>query len=136
MRAVEDILRESRTVAVVGLSPKEDRDSHQVAKYLMEQGYRVIPVNPTVQEVLGERCYPSLSDVPEPVDVVDIFRRPDDVPPVVEEAIQKGARVVWMQLEIVHEQAARKAETHGLDVVMDRCIKVEHQELKRQGRLP
>ncbi len=136
MRTIEQILQGSKTVAVVGLSPRPERDSHEVAHYLKEHGYRIIPVNPTATEILGERCYPSLSAVPEPVDIVDIFRRPEDVPPIVEEAIQKGARVVWMQLGIVHEEAANKAKAHGLDVVMDRCTKVEHEALERQGRLP
>ncbi len=136
MRSIEQILQESKTVAVVGLSPRPERDSHEVAQYLKENGYRIIPVNPAATEILGERCYPSLSAVPESVDIVDIFRRAEDVPPIVEEAIQKGARVVWMQLGIVHEEAAKGAEARGLDVVMDRCTKIEHEALKRQGRLP
>lgn len=135
MRNVEEILRDSKTIAVVGISPRPDRDSHVVAKYLQGQGYRVIPVNPTVDEVLGEKCYPSVRDVPEPIDIVDIFRRPVDVPPVVDDAIDAGAKVVWMQLKIIHEEAAAKAQAHGLDVVMDKCTKPEHEKLVAQGRL-
>jgi predicted CoA-binding protein len=135
MRDVEAILRDSKTIAVVGISPRPDRDSHVVAKYLQGQGYRVIPVNPTVDEVLGEKCYPSVRDVPEPIDIVDIFRRPVDVPPVVDDAIAVGAKVVWMQLKIIHEEAAAKAEANGLDVVMDKCTKPEHEKLVAAGRL-
>ena len=136
MRTIEEILKQSRTVAVVGLSPRPDRDSNEVARYLQENGYRVIPVNPNAQEILGERCYPSLAAVPGQVDIVDIFRRSEDVPPIVEESIKIGAGVVWMQLNIVHEKAAQEARAHGLDVVMDRCTKVEHEALKKSGRLP
>jgi len=135
MRTIEEILRESRTIAVVGLSPRPERDSHRVARYLKEQGYRIIPVNPQAGEILGERCYPSLREVPCPVDIVDVFRRPAEVPPVVDDAIACGARVVWMQLGIVHEGAAEKARRHGLDVVMDRCLMVEHRRLVQEGRL-
>jgi hypothetical protein len=120
MRPIERILREDRVIAVVGLSPNPERDSHRVARYMKEQGYRIIPVNPNAQEVLGERSYPSLTEVPERVDIVDIFRRPELVPPVVEEAIRIGARTVWMQLGVVNEEAAEAARRAGLDVVMDR----------------
>lgn len=133
MRTIKEILDQSRAIAVVGCSPKPDRDSHRVASYLQEQGYRIVPVNPSVREVLGQRCYASLLDVPEPVDLVDIFRRSKDVPPVVDEAIAKGARAVWMQLGITHEEAAEKARRSGLDVVMDRCTLVEHKRLVRGG---
>ena len=136
MRTIEEILKQSRTVAVVGLSPRPERDSYDVARYLQENGYRIIPVNPSAQEILGERCYPSLTAVPEQVDIVDIFRRSEDVPPIVEEAISIGARVVWMQLGIVHEEAAQGARARGLDVVMDRCTKVEHEALKGSGPPP
>ena len=135
MRDIEAIMKESKTVAVVGLSPRPERDSHEVAAYLKEQGYRIIPVNPNAEEILGEKCYPNLSAVPDPVDIVDIFRRSDDVPPIVDEAIEQGARAIWMQLNIIHQEAAQKAEAHGLDVVMDRCTKIEHEALKRRGRL-
>ena len=123
------ILRNCRTIAVVGLSPKPSRPSHMVAAYLLRAGYEVIPVNPGQDEILGRRCYPSLTAVPGRVDLVDIFRNPADVPPIVDEAIAIGARVVWMQLGIVNHEAARKAEAAGLQVVMDRCLKVDHQHL-------
>ena len=124
-----DILRAPATVAVVGISDKPDRDSFQVAKYLLEQGYRVIPVNPMLENVLGQRCYPSVRDVPERIDVVDIFRRSDAVPEIVDEAIEVGAKVVWMQLGVVHKEAAEKAQQAGLKAVMDRCIKRDHSRL-------
>lgn len=123
------ILESSRTIAVVGLSDKPDRDSYRVAEYLQEHGYRIIPVNPSVAEVLGERSYASVADIPEPVDVVDIFRKPEAVDPVVEEAIAAGAKVVWMQLGVVNEPAAAAARAAGLQVVMDRCMQVEHRRL-------
>ncbi len=120
------ILRESKTIAVVGLSDKPDRPSYRVAKYLQDHGYRIIPVNPTLTEVLGERAYPDLLAIPEPVDVVDIFRQSEAVPPIVEQAIAIGARAVWMQEGVVHEAAAARARQAGLDVVMDRCMFKEH----------
>ncbi len=126
--AIDQILRESRTIAVVGLSDKPDRASYRVAKYLQEHGYRIVPVNPALTEVLGERSYPDLASIPGPVDVVDIFRRSEDVPPVVEAAIAKGARVVWMQEGIVNEEAAGRARAAGLKVVMNLCIKKEHEK--------
>ncbi|HJW88871.1 MAG TPA: CoA-binding protein [Dehalococcoidia bacterium] len=129
MEEIEGILKEARAVAVVGLSPKPDRPSYVVARYLQAQGYRIIPVNPNTQEILGEKAYPSLLSIPEKVDIVDIFRRPEEVPPVVEEAIRIGAKVVWMQEGIVHEGAAQRAREAGLKVVMDRCMKKEHQRL-------
>lgn len=127
MRTIEQILRESKTIAVVGLSPRPRRDSYQVGAYLKGQGYRVIPVNPAVTAVLGERCYPDLRAIPVHVDVVDIFRRAEEVPAIVEQAAEIGAAVVWMQLGIVSQEAADKAQGLGMDVVMDRCIKTEHQ---------
>ncbi|MBI2867849.1 MAG: CoA-binding protein [Chloroflexi bacterium] len=135
MRSIEQILKQSKNIAIVGLSPNPERPSYGVGLYLQQQGYRVIPVNPTIPEVLGEKSYPSLSAIPEYVDMVDIFRRVEDVPPIVDEAIAKGARVVWMQEGIVHEGAARKAQVAGLDVVMDRCTMKEHKVLKSQGNL-
>lgn len=125
-KEIHEILTNSRTIAVVGLSPKDSRPSNQVARYLQEAGYRVIPVNPGQTEILGEKCYASLLDIPEPVDIVDIFRRPEDVPPVVEQAIAIKAGVVWMQLGIVNEEAAEKARNAGLTVIMDRCLKIDH----------
>ncbi len=131
---IERILREARTIAVVGLSPRPDRPSFGVAEYLQQQGYRIIPVNPTVDQVLGEKSYPDLKSVPEKIDVVDIFRRAEDVPPVVEEAIQVGARAIWMQEGIINEAAAARARLAGLDVVMDRCMMKEHQRLSNPSR--
>lgn len=128
-KEILDILRAPATVAVVGISDKPDRDSFQVAKYLLEQGYLVIPVNPMLETVLGQRCYPSLRGVPVHVDIVDIFRRSEAVPEIVDDAITMGARVVWMQLGVVHEEAAEKAQQAGLKVVMDRCIKRDHSRL-------
>ncbi len=119
MDLVEEQLRNSKTIAVVGLSPNPDRDSYRVSAYLQSQGYRIIPVNPTVDEVLGEKSYPDLTAVPEPIDMVDIFRRSELVMPVVEEAIQMGARYIWMQDGVVNEEAAEKAERAGIPVVMD-----------------
>ena len=128
---IKDILYRSKTVAVVGISPKEDRPSYIVAAYLQSKGYRIIPVRPQGEEVLGERVYPSLMDIPKEIeiDVVDIFRRSEDVPPTVDEAIQRGAKVVWMQEGVIHQEAGAKAEKAGLKVVMDRCMKKEHQRL-------
>ena len=132
MSAEEKILNTYRTVAVVGLSPKPDRPSNHVAKYLKEQGYRIIPVNTYAGEILGETCYPDLSSIPEPVDVVDIFRRSEAVPPVVEEAIKIGAKAVWMQEGVINEEAAARAEEAGLLVVMDRCMLKEHRKLQNR----
>ena len=129
MNTVQDILEKSRVIAVVGLSPKPHRDSHEVAKYLQKNGYRIIPVYPRADSILGEKVYPDLTSIPDEVDVVDIFRKSEDVPPVVDEAIEIGAKVVWMQLGIVHEEAAAKALDAGLGVVMDRCMLVEHRNL-------
>lgn len=124
-------------IAVVGLSGREDRPSHTVAKYLQSQGYRIIPVNPRLEgPVLGEQPYPDLGSVPEHIDLVDIFRRPVDVPPVVDSAIEVGASAVWMQLGIVNEEAAERARQAGLDVVMDRCTAIEHRLLVGGGRIP
>ena len=126
---IEEILKESRTIAVVGLSPNPTSARHNVARYLQTQGYRIIPVNPMVEEVLGEKSYPDLASVPEAVDVVDIFRRSEHVPVIVEAAIAKGAQAVWMQEGIVHEEAAARAREAGLMVVMDRCMFKEHRRL-------
>lgn len=129
MDTAQKILEQSKVIAVVGLSPKPHRDSHEVAKYLQEQGYRVVPVNPRADTILGEKAYPDLASIPEQVDVVDIFRKAEDVPPIVDQAIDIGAKAVWMQLGIVNEEAALKARTAGLGVVMDRCMLVEHRNL-------
>ena len=133
MSIEEEILNSSRVVAVVGLSAKPDRPSYRVANYLKENGYKIIPVNPGVEEVLGEISYPNLSSVPEPVDVVDIFRRSEEVPPIVEEAIRIGAKVVWMQEGVINEEAAVRAREAGLLVVMDRCMLKEHQRLQSEN---
>jgi predicted CoA-binding protein len=125
----EDVLRDYRTVAVVGLSSNEERPSNSVAAYLKEHGYRIIPVNPGESEVLGEKSYPDLRSVPEPVEVVQVFRRPEDVPEIVEQAIEIGAKVVWMQEGVVNEEAARRAREAGLTVVMDRCMRTEHRRM-------
>jgi predicted CoA-binding protein len=129
----EKILNSSRTVAVVGLSSKPDRPSYKVANYLKEQGYNIIPVNPTEKEILGEPCYPVLASVPTSIDVVDIFRRSDEVPPIVEEAIRIGAKAVWMQEGIINKEAANRARGAGLMVVMDKCMLKEHQKLKNRA---
>jgi uncharacterized protein len=121
-----DVLKRARTIAVVGLSDNPLRPSHGVAAYLQSQGYHIIPVNPEIQTALGEKSYPSLLDVPEKIDIVDIFRRPEFVEQVVDQAIQLKVPAVWMQEEVIHEKAAEKARQAGIFVVMDRCILVEH----------
>jgi len=131
VKTLQRIFAESRTIAVVGLSPKTNRPSNQVALYLQQAGYRIIPVNPGQTEILGEPCFPDLQSIPEPVDVVDIFRRSDQVEPVVRDAVAIGAKVVWMQQGIVNDAAARIAEQEGLTVIMDRCLKVDHMQLTR-----
>jgi predicted CoA-binding protein len=120
------ILTESRTLAVVGLSAHWYRPSFFAAKYMQDHGYRVVPVNPTYAEVLGERCFPSVAAVPEHVDLVDCFRKAEEIVPIARDAVAKGARVLWMQLGIRNDEAARIACDAGLDVVMDRCVKIEH----------
>ena len=130
-KEIRRILENCRTVAVVGISPKEDRPSYEVAFYLKSKGYRIIPVRPDGEEILGEKIYRQLAEIPEEVevDVIDIFRKSEDVPPVVEEAIKREAKVIWMQEGVIHLEAAAKAEKAGLKVVMDRCMKKEHQKL-------
>ena len=126
---IAEILHSSRTIAVVGLSGKRYRPSYGVAEYMQKAGYRIIPVNPYETQVLGEKCYPDLESVPEPVDIVDIFRRAEFVPDIVEGAIRIGAKAVWMQEGVIHEEAARRAAEAGLAVVMDRCILKDHRRL-------
>ena len=126
---MKEILLSAKTVASVGLSSNPEKISYQIASYLKEQGYRVIPVNPTATEILGEKVYSDLSSIPEKVDLVQVFRKPEDVPPVVDEAIKIGAKVVWMQEEIVNEEAAQKARAAGLQVVMNACMRVAHRQL-------
>ncbi len=129
------ILMTTSTIAVVGLSARPDRPSYSVSAYLQQQGYRIIPVNPNLSEALGVKAYPSLRDVPGPVDVVDIYRRPEAIPPIVEEAIAIGAKVVWMQLGIVNEEAASKAWDAGLTVVMDNCMGATFRLLRAKGQI-
>jgi predicted CoA-binding protein len=130
------ILGTCRTLAVVGLSPQWHRPSYFAAKYMQAHGYRIVPVNPTATEILGERCWPSVTAAAQAlaaegvkIDMVDCFRRAEDIPPIAEEAIAIGARCLWMQLGVVHDAAAQRARAAGLDVVMDRCVKIEHARL-------
>ncbi len=132
---VEMQLRETKAIAVVGMSPRPDRPSHYVAKYLMEQGYRIIPVNPAVDQVLGMKSYPDLVSIPGTIDMVDIFRRSSQVPPIVDDAIAAGARFIWMQDGVVHEDAAAKARASGISVVMDNCTLREHSRIYGTGGL-
>ena len=127
---IRDILTSANIVASVGVSSNPQKESYGVVSYLHEQGYTIIPVNPTASEIMGKKAYPSLSDIPDKVDVVQVFRKPEDVPPVVDEAIKIGAKVVWMQEGIVNEEAAKKAEEAGLQVVMDTCMRAAHRYLK------
>jgi predicted CoA-binding protein len=138
---IKKILQESKVIAVVGLSRDENKPSHDVALYMKKNGYRIIPVNPFAEEVLGEKSYISLLDIPgnlqERIEIVDIFRRSNDVPPIVDQAIELHKKygtlkVVWMQLDIVNENAAKKAREEGLDVIMDKCMKVEHRRLSER----
>jgi predicted CoA-binding protein len=126
---IHKVLRDSKTIAVVGLSPKPHRPSHQVASYLMEVGYTIIPVNPGQNTILGRTCYPNLRAIPTPVDMVDIFRRQEAVLPIVEDAISIGAQFIWMQEGIINKEAAAKAESAGLTVIMNRCTKIDHMNL-------
>ena len=128
-KEMKEILLSARTIASVGLSSNQEKESYWIVAYLKEQGYRIFPVNPTATEILGEKAYPDLSSIPEKVDVVQVFRKPEDVPPVVDEAIQIGAKVVWMQEGIRHEEAARKARAAGLQVIMDACMRATHRRL-------
>ena len=123
------ILRESKVIAVVGLSADWFRPSYFAAKYMQAHGYRVIPVNPKYPEILGEKCYPSLRDIPQPVHMVDVFRKTADVMPIAEDAIRIGAKVLWQQLGVRNEEAAARARAAGLETVMDRCVKIEHGRL-------
>ena len=123
------ILKTNHTIAVVGLSADWYRPSYFAAKYMQEHGFRIIPVNPKYDEILGEKCYPNLKAIPEPVDIVDVFRKPDDCVPIAQDAVAIGAKVLWLQLGVVNEEAARVAESGGLEVVMDRCVKIEYASL-------
>ena len=127
--ALFKFLADAKTIAVVGASKNPEKDAHRIPKYLHEQGYRIIPVNPTADDILGEKAYKSLSDVREPYDVVDIFRPSEDVPPIVDEAIRGPAKVIWMQLGIENDAAARKAEAAGKIVVQNACMMIAHRRL-------
>jgi hypothetical protein len=129
MNQISDILRTAHTIAVVGLSGKRFRPSYGVTEYMKRSGYRIIPVNPNETEILGEHCYPDLDSVPGQVDIVDIFRRSEFVPDIVEAAIRKGAKAIWMQEGVFHEAAARRAAEAGIVVLMDRCILKDHRRL-------
>jgi len=127
---LKEIFKNCKTVAVVGISPKEDRPSYRVASYLQSKGYRIIPVRPGGDTILDEKVYPHLMEIPKEIeiDVVDILRKSEEVPPIVEEAIRRGVKIVWMQEGVIHQEAAEKAQNAGLKVVMDRCIKKEHEK--------
>ena len=130
---IRRMLTEAKTIAVVGLSDDPARDSHRIAVYLQDAGYRVIPVNPKIREALGEKAYPDLSSVPEPIDIVDVFRRVDAIPAIVDAAIAVRAKGIWMQLGLAHNASAEKARAAGLAVVMNKCIMVEHRYLAGAG---
>lgn len=132
--AIQQIITGFKTIAVVGLSPDPGKPSYEVASYLKKAGYRIIPVNPACREVLGERCYADLNEIPDQVEVVDIFRRSEFVPEIVEQAIQKGVKAIWMQEGVVNQQAATRAEQAGLLVVMDHCMLKEHYKLHKATR--
>ena len=135
---IESIYENYKTIAVVGLSKDPAKDSHRVAKYLKSKGYHIIPINPFADVILGEKCYKSLLDVPETIEIVDIFRPAKDVPPIVDQAIELkrklgNPRVIWMQLGIVNEEAAKRAKNASLTVVMDKCMMIEHKRLSRKA---
>lgn len=129
---IAQILKETKTIAIVGISHKPDRDSHRVARYLMENGFFIVPVNPIREEILGQKCFRSISQIPFPVDMADLFLSPDKVPKAVDEAISKGVKSIWMQIGVIHNEAAKRAMERGIKVVMNRCIKIEHQRLRDQ----
>jgi predicted CoA-binding protein len=129
IQTLRRVLRESRTIAVVGLSADWFRPSYFAAKYMQEHGYRIVPVNPKYAEILGEKCYPDLASIPEQVDIVDVFRKSADALPIAEQAIAIGARTLWLQIGVINEEAKQKAEAAGLTVVMDRCVKIEYARL-------
>ncbi|MEE9419844.1 MAG: CoA-binding protein [Desulfatiglandaceae bacterium] len=129
MEEIVDILQKCRKIAIVGLSPKESRDSNRVARYLMGRGYEVVPVNPGQREILGKPCFKSLKDIPFGVDMANLFLNPSRVPPVVEEAIEIGVRAIWMQLGVVHNESAEKARRAGIQVVMNMCVMRELQKM-------
>jgi hypothetical protein len=128
---IRTLLSDARTIAVVGISPQPYRDSYHIAEYLLDSGYRILPVNPTIDTVFGLKVYPSLLEIPEPIDIVDVFRRPEFVPQIVEESKRVGARAIWMQLGVGTPESIRQADAAGLLTVADRCILVEHRRLLR-----
>ena len=130
-KTIGEVLENCRTIAVVGMSPRPERDSHRVGRYLIEHGYTVIPVRPAQEEILGQKAYRTLADVKEPVDIVDVFRRSEHIPAVAEEAIRLKPRIFWMQLGIENQDAALRLTAAGIDVVMNRCIKQEHEAMGR-----
>jgi len=134
-RTMKDILLSAKTIASVGLSSNTEKESYWIVSYLKDQGYHIIPVNPTATEILGEKAYPDLASIPEKIDVVQVFRKSEDVPPVVDDAIKVGAKVVWMQEGIVNEEAAQKAREAGLQVVMDACMRATHRRLIGERRM-
>jgi predicted CoA-binding protein len=126
---IAELLRQSRTIAVVGCSPKPDRTSHQITRFLIEAGYRVFPVHPKAETILGQRVFPSLAAIPEPIDIVNVFRKPEFTPPIAEAAVAVGAKALWLQLGIANAESYRVATEGGLTCVMDRCIAVMHRQL-------
>jgi len=130
-QAIRDILVSAKTIAVVGASTKPWRDSNSIMQYLMDRGYTVYPVNPSYETVLGRRCFPDVASIPGRVDIVDVFRNPEGVPEVVEDALAAKAKILWLQFGVVHQEAAKKAEEHGLQVIMDHCIAIDHRRLVR-----
>jgi hypothetical protein len=126
---ISSLLKNSTTIAVVGISDNPERDSYKVAEYLQKQGYKIIPINPAIEEVLGEKAYSSLNQVSMPVDIVDVFRRSEKVPEVIKEALRAKPKAIWLQLGVVNEEASKQAIEKGLIVIMDRCIKIEHNRL-------
>ena len=129
--AIRRVLLGSKTIAVVGASPKPERDSYQIAKYLIDKGYDVIPVNPGQSEILGRKCYPDVKSIPKKVDIVDVFRAPEHIPPIADDAVAAKAECLWLQSGIAHEEAAKKASDAGLYVIQDRCIATMHRTLIR-----
>lgn len=131
---IKQILQDANNIAVVGLSDDPSKTSHMVSQAMQRKGYRIIPVNPNASEILAEKCYPTLADVPDPIDIVNVFRRPEHTPQVAKDAVAAGAKVLWLQLGIVSDEAAAIAEEGGLTVIMDRCIKVEDSILLPNGK--
>jgi predicted CoA-binding protein len=127
---LRSVLQQARTIAVVGLSADSSKPSYLVSKYMQEHGYRIIPVNPKYQQILGEKCYPNLRSIPEPVDMVDVFRKSSDTVHVAEDAVAIGAKTLWLQIGVINDEARRIAESNGVIVVMDRCVKIEHASLQ------